>query len=230
MPGSPVGEAAGREFITLDKFLSRNGIGSSGTLLNRKISAGSVVEVEIVHYIVGAGEVVLEYCLNVSGRKRLGIGIGIILLEGVTKLFHFVGGGNHLVISLCVKHCTRDHAEGHALVYSSTGLGLHGQVFGGKIKVLLYEIPYFRFGRKRLVLGNLGKVLIIEDDISVTLCKFKIEVTPQEAKFRLKPGLVSVGHLAEGPEIAYGLVGLTHSHVQRAPHSKINVYGSGCYR
>ena len=106
MPGSPVGEAAGREFITLNKFLSRNGIGSSGTLLNRKISAGSVVEVEIVHYIVGAGEVVLEYCLNVSGRKRLGIGIGIILV-----LSHRIVAVNGNLKMSNAKYCKIDGTE-----------------------------------------------------------------------------------------------------------------------
>ena len=189
VPGAPIGEAAGGKFIRLHNLLSGSAVSAALLAHEFVVSAGGVVEVEIVGEAVGVGEAVLEDAFFVACLHSLGERVCVVGLKGVSELLQFVCGLYYLVPTLGVEHGACNEGEGHALVQPAGGFCLFRQQGSGCAEVVKDEVPGFRLGGKGFVYGYLSKVFIVDDDIFVALYQLEVEPAPHQAQLAVQARL-----------------------------------------
>ena len=225
MPGRPIRESAGGQFIAFHHFLCRSGISAALLADAGKISTGAVIEVEGLHHIVGIGEIVLENALRPSAGKNA----GIVAFQAVAQGLDGICRGNHPCIILGIEKGTGRQGIGGSLVQAAAGIGLLGKVLLRESEVILHGFPAVGLGRNGLVLDDGGQVFVVNDNLLVPLDQFKIQPAADEAEFRFQTDPVGLGEVgAQGMEVIDGFIGAAQRPVQGAPRTHVHIHIIGC--
>ena len=225
MPGRPVREAAFGQFITFNHLLRRRAVATALLTDEFVVAARGIVEIEVVRNAVGIRETVLEDGLRVARRHRDGESVSVVGHQGVTKSGEFIGRRDHLVVLAGIEHGAGNQGQGDAPVQPAFRSSLFRQVPRREVQVVPDEVPAVGLGGKGFLHGNLGQVLIVEDDFLVAFHQLEIQPAAHQAEFAHQTGLIRLRKVRpEGLEIRDGLVRPADRIVQGTPATQINAH------